>query len=189
MMAIDQDTLAVNSIGPTQRLIPTSTLREPPHWRQKLEARILSGPVARRKSAALSLITIVKVVTPPIVLVTLLDVVASAFSSDQETEECIRSDRPAQIGLNQFASLLHLLERAVDRLSMAIATVTGDLATVAIPALRLPCHYMVRVSLPSGRAHWSAAQLLLKSATQLLTPLSLSPSDGDENFVSFSDNG
>ena len=84
--------------------------------------------------------------------------------------------------MNQFASLLHLLERAVDRLSTAIATVTGDLATMAIPALRLPWHYTARVSLPSGRAHWSAAQLLLKSAIQSLTPLSLSPSDGDENF-------
>ena len=120
-------------------------------------------------------------------LVTLLDVIASEFPSDQEVEECIRSDHPAQIGVNQFASLLHLLERAVDRLSTAIATVTGDLATMAIPALRLPWHYMVHVSLPSGRAHWSAAHLLLKSAIQLLTPLSLSPSDVDENFVSFSD--
>ena len=103
-----------------------------------------------------------------------------------EIEEC-NSDQPGQIGLTQFSSLLHLLERAVDRLSRAIATVTGDLATMATPALRLPWRYMVRVSLPSGCAHWSAAQLLLKAATQLLTSLSLSPSDGDENFVSFSE--
>ena len=190
MTTVEQDTLAASSIGPTSPSAAYSDVHIKEATTLASEIGSMDSEWTRRTSAALSLINIVKIVTcsraPPIVLVTLLDIISSSFPSDQEIWDCVHSDHPTQIGITQFASLLHLLERAVDRLSTAIAVVTGDLATMTIPALRLPWHYMVRVSLPSGRAHWSAAQLLLKSAIQLLTPLTFLAADGAETFVSFS---
>ena len=103
MTVIEQDILVTSSIGPIDPSMTDSDIHIEKIIILASEIGSIDSERTRHINAAFLLINIMKIITcsraPPIELAILLDIISSAFPSDQEIWDCIYSDHPAQIGI------------------------------------------------------------------------------------------